>query len=115
MKKTNGKIHYKKIQIKQMTKKENTENRMLIRSYLYNKEKKYQKDLEDRNNYENKINKNSEKIHYIYNDVINNKINKEINYNSFLQEIIKMNQQIEIVQTKNQQKKKKTQKQRQKK
>ena len=76
--------------------KESTKNRMLIRSYLYNKEKKYQKDLEDRNNYENKINKNSEKIHYIYNDVINNKINKEINYNSFLQEKIKEMRQIDF-------------------
>ena len=36
---------------------ESTKNRMLIRSYLYNKEKKYQKDLEDRNNYEIKKNK----------------------------------------------------------
>ena len=69
--------------------KESTKNRILIRNYLYQKEKKYQQDLEKIINYKKGVLENSEKIKHIYNDVLNNKINRVIDYNTFLKEKIK--------------------------
>ena len=69
--------------------KESTKNRALIRNCIYQKEKKYQKDLEDKNRYIIEVNKNLKKINYIYKDITMNKINREIDYNTFLREKIK--------------------------
>ena len=70
--------------------KESTKNRVLIRNYLYQKEKKFQQELEYDKKYKKSVIKNSEKIKYIYDDVINNKINKVIDYNTFLKNKIKI-------------------------
>lgn len=72
---------------------ESTKNRVLIRNYLYQKEKKYQQDIENNNNFKKQIDENSEKINYIYHDVINNKINRLINYNEFLKYKMKIMKQ----------------------
>ena len=69
---------------------ESTKNRILIRNYLYHREKKYKNDLKENNRFKDNINQNYKKIKYIYNDVINNKINRLIDYNSFLQNKIKI-------------------------
>ena len=68
--------------------KESTKNRALIRNCIYQKEKKYRKDLEDKNKHKIEVNKNLKKIKYIYKDVTMNKINIEIDYNTFLKEKI---------------------------
>ena len=69
--------------------KESTKNRLLIRNYLYQKEKKYERDLERNINYKNAIIENSKRINNIFNNVINYKINKVVDYNKFLKNQIK--------------------------
>ena len=68
--------------------KESTKNRALIRTCIYQKEKKYKKDLEDKSNQKIEVNKKLNKIKYICKDVTMNKINIEIDYNTFLKEKI---------------------------
>lgn len=70
--------------------KESTKNRALIRNYLYQRERKYEKDLKDKKRIINEFNKNYKRIKYIYNDAVKNKINRIINYNSFLKDKIKI-------------------------
>ena len=70
--------------------KESTKNRALIRDYLYQKEKKYEEELENILNYKKVIIENSKRIKYLFNDVINNRINKVIDYNTFLKNKIKI-------------------------
>jgi len=69
--------------------KQSTKNRILIRNYLYQKEKKYQNEKESIINYKKSILENSERIKDIYNDVLKNKINRVIDYNTFLKNKIK--------------------------
>ena len=76
--------------------KESTKNRALIRNYLYQREKKYEKDLKEKKRFINEFNKNYKRIKYIYNDAIKNKINRIINYNSFLKDKIKIMRQEDI-------------------
>jgi len=70
--------------------KESTKNRILIRNYLFQKEKIYQKELEINKNYKKEILEQSEKMKYFYNDILNNKINKLVDYNFFLKKRIKI-------------------------
>ena len=76
--------------------KESTKNRALIRNYIYQREKKYEKDLKERKRFINELNKNYKRIKIIYNDAVKNKINRMINYNSFLQDKIKIMNQEDI-------------------
>lgn len=76
--------------------KESTKNRALIRNYLYQREKKYEKDLKEKKRFINEFNKNYKRIKYIYNDAVKNKINRIINYNSFLKDKIKIMRQEDI-------------------
>ena len=76
--------------------KESLKNRALIRNYIYQREKKYEKDLKERKRFINELNKNYKRIKIIYNDAVKNKINRMINYNSFLQDKIKIMNQEDI-------------------
>ena len=76
--------------------KESTKNRALIRNYIYQREKKYEKDLKERKRFINELNKNYKRIKIICNDTVKNKINRMINYNSFLQDKIKIMNQEDI-------------------
>ena len=73
--------------------KESVKKRALIRNYIYDKEKKYEKDLKDKESFRKEVNQNYKKINYLYNDALKNKINRIIDYNSFLKEKIKIMKQ----------------------
>ena len=70
--------------------KASTKNRVLIRNYLFHKEKNYQKELKIKNNYEKEIKEQSEKMNYLYSFILSDKINKLVDYNIFLKKRIKI-------------------------